>query len=369
MAYSIKAMSCTVKVALGPRSYEIQIGFGILNRIGEVCRQMNLGPVALVISDSHVDLQYGQRVEKALEDKGFVVHREVVPAGESSKSPEQLLALYGRAVKAGLGRDGFVVALGGGVIGDLAGFFAATYLRGLPFVQVPTSLLAMVDSSVGGKTGINLVSGKNLVGAFHQPVGVLADVETLRTLPRREFVSGMAEVIKYGVIRDADFFAEIEKHASAALKPNWDGWAAWIARCCEIKADIVSRDERESGLRAVLNFGHTLGHALEQVTGYSKWLHGEAVAIGMAYAARVSSRVMNFPIQDVERIVGLLSRVGLPTKASNGDWDAVRRAMSVDKKVRGATIRWVLVKQIGEVAFGCEVAEEILREAWEECSG
>lgn len=366
MAYSIKTMSITVKVALGPRSYEIRIGFGLLNRIGEVCRQLNLGPMALVISDSHVDLQYGQRIERALEDNGFIVHREVVPAGESSKSPEQLLALYGRAVKAGLGRDGFVVALGGGVVGDLAGFFAATYLRGVTFVQVPTSLLAMVDSCVGGKTGINLTSGKNLVGAFYQPAGVLADVDTLRTLPRREFISGMAEVIKYGIIRDTNFFAEIEKHADAGLKPGWEGSAAWIARCCEIKADVVSRDERESGLRAILNFGHTLGHALEQVTGYSKWLHGEAVAIGMAYAAQVSTRVMNFPQQDAERIVALLNRVGLPTKASNGDWEAVRRAMSVDKKVRSSKVRWVLVKRIGEVEPGCEVGEEVLREVWED---
>lgn len=362
-------MASVVKVELGPRSYQIRIGAGLLDELGKLCRELNLGPMCLVVSDSHVDLQYGERAERRLQDSGFVVHRAVVPAGEASKSPERLLSLYGRAVKAGLGRDGFAVALGGGVVGDLAGFFAATYLRGIPFVQVPTSLMAMVDSSVGGKTGINLAAGKNLVGAFHQPIAVVVDVETLRTLPRREFVSGLAEVVKYGIIRDAALFETVEREAESVGKYNWEGLPALIARCCEIKADVVGHDEREGGLRAILNFGHTLGHALEQVTGYSRWLHGEAVAIGMVYAARLSAATVGLPPSDAERIEKLLVKLGLPVKPEHANWEDVRRAMSADKKTRGAQLRFVLAKKIGEAVYGCEVPEETLKQTWSEMVG
>jgi 3-dehydroquinate synthase len=359
-------MATVVKVELGPRSYEIRIGPGLLDELGRLCRDAQLGPVCLVVSDSHVDLQYGERAERRLADAGFVVHRVVVPAGETSKSPERLLALYGRAVKAGLGRDGFAVALGGGVVGDLAGFFAATYLRGIPFVQVPTSLMAMVDSSVGGKTGINLTAGKNLVGAFHQPAVVLIDVDTLKSLPRREFVSGLAEVVKYGIIRDAALFEKLEREAEQAAKYEWKDWPDTIATCCRIKADVVSQDERESGLRAILNFGHTLGHALEQVTGYSRWLHGEAVAIGMVFAARLSSRVLGAPRDEMDRIERLLARLGLPVRPERCGWNDVRHAMAADKKTRAAQLRFVLARRIGEVVHGCEVGEEALRETWAE---
>lgn len=357
-------MPTVVRVELGARSYEIRIGSGLLDELGRVCRSLQLGPTCIIVSDSHVDLQYGERAERRLEEAGFIVHRVVVPAGETSKSPERLLALYGRAVKAGLGRDGFAVALGGGVVGDLAGFFAATYLRGIPFVQVPTSLMAMVDSSVGGKTGINLTAGKNLVGAFHQPACVVIDVDTLKTLPRREFISGLAEVVKYGVIRDAVLFEKLEHEADAVVQYSWKDWPETIARCCQIKADVVAQDERESGLRAILNFGHTFGHALEQVTAYSRWLHGEAVAVGMVFAARLSARVLGTPRDDVERVVRLLSRLGLPVSPDKGDWDALRRAMAADKKTRAAQLQFVLMRKIGDVVYRCAVSEETLRETW-----
>jgi 3-dehydroquinate synthase len=258
-----------------------------------------------------------------------------------------------------LERKSFVVALGGGVVGDLAGFVAASYLRGIPFVQVPTTLLAQVDSSVGGKTGINLKAGKNLVGAFYQPKLVLCDLATLDTLPERELRAGMSEVIKYGVIYDALFFRRLEQQIEAALNRDPATLAKIIARCCAIKADVVSQDETESGLRAILNFGHTIGHALEAISGYGKYLHGEAISVGQVLAARLSRRILGLPGSDVERIRALLERTGLPVEAklSGAQKQKLLAAMKLDKKVSQGEIKFVLARQIGKVEFGCRVPE------------
>jgi len=246
------------------------------------------------------------------------------------------------------------VALGGGVVGDLAGFVAATYLRGIPFVQVPTSLLAQVDSSVGGKTGVNLKSGKNLVGAFYQPRLVLCDQDTFKTLPKREYLSGLAEVFKYGIIYDATFFARLERDLPKLLKRDPATLADIVARCCEIKADVVGQDETEGGLRAILNFGHTIGHAIENSSGYGTFLHGEAIAIGQVAAGELSARRLGLPAEDVERIRRLFMRAGLPVTIA---LNAVRRkkllaAMLLDKKVSGGEVKFVLAEKIGKVAWG-----------------
>ena len=364
MTYSLDPMSAEVSVNVGARSYPILIGHALLPSLGAACRNAGLDGACLLVSDSHVDLIYGDVATRSLKSGGFAVSRAVVPAGEESKSGERLFALYGRAIAAGLDRQGFVVALGGGVVGDLAGYLAASYLRGIRCVQVPTSLLAMVDSSVGGKTGINLPQGKNLVGAFHQPTLVVADTATLKTLPSREYVSGLAEVVKYGVIRDAGFFALLEEHKDFLRTAGCERLEAVIARCCELKAEVVSLDEREAGLRAILNFGHTLGHALETVMGYGHFLHGEAVAMGMAFAARVSVRQSGLPEQECARILALLEGLGLPVSAPECEWRAVRAAMAVDKKSRSRLPRFVLAERIGTVRHGCEVPEQVLEEVW-----
>ncbi len=360
-------MARIVKVELGARSYEIRIAAQSLGQLGALCAGLGLGRNCLLVSDSHVDPLYGPVVEASLKGAGFAVARAIVPAGEAAKSESELFHLYDKALAAGLDRQSFVVALGGGVVGDLAGYVAASFLRGIHLVQVPTSLLAMVDSSVGGKTGINLPQGKNLVGAFHQPVLVLTDADTLKTLPRREYISGLAEVVKYGVIRDAAFFAELEKHSAALTASDPGVLESVIARCCEIKADVVHLDEREGGLRAILNFGHTLGHAIEQATGYGLFLHGEAVAMGMAFACRLSVAVKEFPQADCARVVDLLAKLGLPVGMPAVNWVDVRRAMRVDKKAVGRGLRFVLAGKLGQSVPGCEVPDDALRDTWDSC--
>lgn len=359
-------MSCKLKVDLGARSYEIRIGEGLLDQLGSLCRDLDLGPRVLVVSDTHVNPLYGGRVETSLAQAGFAVGRTAVPSGEASKCEAMLFRLYDEALACGLDRKSFVVALGGGVVGDLAGFLAATWLRGIRYVQVPTSLLAMVDSSVGGKTGIDLPRGKNLVGCFHQPSLVLTDVATLRTLPDREYVSGLAEVVKYGVIRDRSFFEELERNRERLKEKDSAFLESVIAHCCRIKAEIVRLDERERTLRAILNFGHTLGHALEQVTGYGHYLHGEAVALGMMFAARLSVRLAGLPPGEAERLIRLLRDLGLPGDWPEVEWDRVRRAMEVDKKCRAGELRFVLAEQLGQVRAGCDVPEVLLEEVWNE---
>jgi 3-dehydroquinate synthase len=359
-----------VPVFLNDRSYAIRIESGALDRMGEACRGAGLAGRAVMVTDSVVRPLYSARVEASLRTAGFAVHTLEVPAGEASKDWTRLVGLYEGARAAGLDRHGFVVALGGGVVGDLAGFFAASWLRGVDFVQVPTTLLAMVDSSVGGKTGINLPCGKNLVGAFHQPRLVWADPDTLRTLPPGEFTAGMAEVIKYGAIADAALLAELEACADAIRALEAAALEPIIARCCALKAEVVAEDEREGGRRAILNFGHTLGHAIEAWAGYGGVRHGEAVGIGMAFAARVSVSATGLPPEGAAAIDRALDRHGLPRRAPAGlTWARARAGMTVDKKTVGGRLKWVLLPRLGAALPGCEVEEAVLEEAWRYVGG
>src|SRR6266478_4644580 len=284
-----------VKVPLGDRSYRILIGRGLLSRLGVECSRLQLGRRCAIISDRNVAPRFSKIVQRSLEKAGLQSFLITVPAGETAKSMKTLQSCYDQLAKHRLERNSFIIALGGGVVGDVAGFVAASYLRGIAFVQAPTTLLAQVDSSVGGKVGVNLKAGKNLVGAFYQPRLVLCDLQTLRSLPQRQFRSGLAEVIKYGIIYDAGFFTKLEQNLAKLFKQEPEMLAHVVARCCEIKAEVVGQDEKESGLRAILNFGHTIGHAIEAISGYGAFLHGEAISIGQVAAARLSARGLGLP--------------------------------------------------------------------------
>ena len=353
-----------VQVPLGNRSYTIRVGDGLLSRLGTECAQLKLGRRCAVIADSNAGRHFAKAVLKSLSTSGFEPVLITVPAGEKSKRIAVVEKCCDQLAAHRLERSSFIVALGGGVVGDLAGFVAATYLRGIPFVQVPTTLLAQVDSSVGGKTGVNLKSGKNLVGAFYQPQLVLCDLETLKTLPKREFISGLAEIIKYGIIYDAILFAQLERDLPKLLQRDAATLRNVIARCCEIKADVVGQDETEGGLRAILNFGHTIGHAIENSSGYGKLLHGEAIAIGQVAAAKLSHKILDLPSGDAERIEKLFARAGLPVKLK---LNSVQRkklfaAMKLDKKVSAGEIKFVLAKKMGRVIWGQRVSETQIRE-------
>ena len=352
----------TVSVPLGQRRYAIKIGPGLLARLGGECARLRLGMRCAIITDTNVGRRYARRTFDALAAEGFSPSLIVVPAGETAKSLKTVQACYDRLATHRIERKSFIVALGGGVVGDLAGFVAATYLRGIAFVQVPTTLLAQVDSSVGGKVGVNLKAGKNLVGAFYQPRLVLADLDTLATLPEREYCAGLAEVIKYGIIFDANLFARLERDLPKLLRRDAGTLAAIVARCCQIKADVVRRDETEGSLRAILNFGHTIGHAIENISGYGKYLHGEAIAIGQVAAARLSGALAGLPPAHAERIRSLFERAGLPTAIHLNR--ARRRklfaAMKLDKKVSGGEIKFVLARKIGKVEFGRNVPAEAI---------
>ncbi len=359
-----------VTVELGRRSYPIIIGSGVLDDLGRACAEAGLAGRALIVTDSSVRPLHAARAEASLRAAGISIQTLDVPAGESSKDWTHLASVCEAALAAGLDRRGFIVALGGGVVGDLAGFAAAVWLRGIAFVQVPTTLLAMVDSSVGGKTGINLPGGKNLIGAFHQPRLVIADLDTLRTLPAREFASGMAEVIKYGWIRDADLLETVERDAPRLRSLDPAALEAIVARCCAIKADVVTRDEREGGLRAILNFGHTFGHALEACAGYGALLHGEAVAIGMVFAARLSERLAGLAPGSTEVLERQLRAFDLPVRAPRGtDGARLRAAMAADKKSSAGQVRWVLASAPGQATPGHVAPDEAREEAWRYVSG
>jgi 3-dehydroquinate synthase len=351
-----------VRVHLGSRSYDIQIGSGLLDGLGQQCSRLGLGTRCAVITDRHVAPRYGNQVCKALEQAGFQPFLITVPAGETAKSLKTVQACYDKLAANRLERKSFIVALGGGVVGDLAGFVAATYLRGIPFVQVPTTLLGQVDSSVGGKVGVNLKAGKNLVGAFYQPRLVLCDLVTLKSLPKRELRAGMAEVIKYGIIYDARLFDDLERKMKQLLAGDAKMLEPIIARCGEIKAEVAGQDETETGLRAILNFGHTIGHALEAISHYGKYLHGEAISIGQVAAARLSGMVLGLAESDVERIKNLFETAGLPTelKLTTAQRKKLLEAMQLDKKVAAGEIKFVLAKEIGKVSFGQKVPKELL---------
>lgn len=353
-----------VKVPLGRRSYQIQIGAGLLKQLGKECARLKLGRRCAIISDRNVAPLYAKRAAGSLEQTGFNPFLLTVPAGETAKRLKTVHICYDRLAAHRLERNSFIVALGGGVVGDLAGFIAATYLRGVPFVQVPTTLLAQVDSSVGGKVGVNLKAGKNLVGAFYQPRLVLCDLTTLESLPVREYRSGLAEVIKYGIIRDQALFRRLESDMEKLLRRDPKTLAEIIARCCQIKAEVVGADEAEGGLRAILNFGHTVGHALEAISHYDKYLHGEAIAIGQVAAAQLSRTLLGLPDIEVGRIAELLGRAGLPTELDlpAAQKPKLLRVMALDKKVRDGEVKFVLARKIGKVEIGRRVPNDVLHQ-------
>jgi 3-dehydroquinate synthase len=351
-----------VSVQLGNRSYAIKIAPGLLQKLGGECARLNLGDRCAIITDNNVGKKFAKPAYDSLLKNGFEPALITIPAGENSKSLKCVQFCYDQLAAQRLERKSFIVALGGGVVGDLAGFVAATYLRGIDFVQAPTTLLAQVDSSVGGKTGVNLRAGKNLAGAFYQPRLVLCDLETLETLPEREFRAGLAEVIKYGIIFDTKLFAQLERDLPKVLKRQPKTLEQIIARCCEIKAEIVSKDEAESGLRAILNFGHTIGHAIENSFGYGKFLHGEAISIGQVAAAKLSQKILGLPQCDVQRIENLFQRAGLPVKIklNSAQRKKLFAAMKLDKKVSAGEIRFVLAKKIGKVVWGQKVSTGLI---------
>ncbi|HTX22126.1 MAG TPA: 3-dehydroquinate synthase [Candidatus Aquilonibacter sp.] len=354
-----------VPVQLGNRSYEIKIAPGLLQKLGGECARLGFGDHCAIVTDTNVGKKFAEPAYESLVKAGFEPSLITLPSGETAKSLRIVQSCYDQLAEQRLERKSFLVALGGGVVGDLAGFVAATYLRGIPFVQVPTTLLAQVDSSVGGKTGVNLRAGKNLVGAFYQPRLVLCDLDTLKTLPEREFRAGLAEVVKYGIIYDAKLFARLERDLPKILKRDQEVLALVIARCCEIKAEVVGKDETESGLRAILNFGHTIGHAIENSSGYGKFLHGEAISIGQVAAAKLSQRILGLPQRDVGRIENLFQRAGLPTEIQLNSIQGKKlfAAMRLDKKVSGGEIKFVLAEKIGRVVWGQNISTSLIEEA------
>ena len=355
----------SVRVNLGERSYRILIQHGLIAEAGETIYSCAAGNHAVIITNATVAPLYLSAVKKSLEDALFHVDSIEIPDGEEYKTLSWMEQIYDRLVCCNLDRTSPIIALGGGVIGDMAGFAAATFLRGVPLVQIPTTLLSQVDSSVGGKTGVNLPQGKNMVGAFYQPRLVLIDPVVLKTLDIRELRTGMAEVIKYSVIQDRDFFYFLQNNIASAYALDETILFRIITTCCTIKAAITAQDEHESGLRAILNFGHTIGHAIETLTGYSRFKHGEAVSMGMAAAARLSA-VWGYCTQDAcNNLITLLEAAGLPIQLPSMERDSFLAAIQKDKKRARGTIRLVLMKSIGEV-FIEEIAMEKLASAFQE---
>jgi 3-dehydroquinate synthase len=359
------AAPSTIRVALGERSYDVVIGEGLFDRADALVRPVLGRPAVFVVTDDHVAARHADRLEAALARGGIATARRiVVPAGEASKSFDQLGRLLDALLEAGCERNDTIIALGGGVIGDLAGFAAAILRRGVAYIQVPTTLLAQVDSSVGGKTAVDSPRGKNLIGAFHQPRLVLADIDTLATLPARELRAGYAEVVKYGLLGDAAFFAWLENHGAAALAGDTAARRHMVATSCATKARIVAADERETGDRALLNLGHTFGHALETAAGHGDaLLHGEAVAIGMALAFTLSARLGLAPAEDAARVIRHLAASGLPTAmagAARDGWTGQRLAAIIaqDKKVRDGRPTLVLARGIGRAFLSRDVPLE-----------
>jgi 3-dehydroquinate synthase len=352
----------TVRVELGARSYDVVVGVDVLDTIGGRMAALGFRGRCGLVTNDRVGALYRGRVERSLALAGMTPVVVQIPDGEEHKTLATLSGMFDTLLRAGIERGTPLVALGGGVVGDVTGFAAATLLRGLPIVQAPTTLLAQVDAAIGGKTAIDHPVGKNLIGAFHQPRLVVADVGVLGTLPRRELLAGLAEVVKYGVIGDAKLFAGLERDPSAVLTLDPTAFVPIVAACGRQKAAVVAADEREErGERAVLNFGHTIGHALEAVTGYGRFLHGEAVAIGMVAAARVSAGLGLCDTATVDRIAGLLGRLGLPVAIPNDvPIAALGAAMRADKKSVDGRIRFIAVEQVGRVTFASLTAQDIV---------
>jgi 3-dehydroquinate synthase len=342
----------TLKVDLADRSYPIHIGAGLLVRC-ELIDEVMPRKRVVVVTDTTVEALYLDPLVAGLSKQGIQSVSIVIPTGEAHKNWQTLNTIFDRLIESRCERGTTIIALGGGVVGDIAGFAAAVYQRGVPFVQIPTTLLAQVDSSVGGKTAINHASGKNMIGAFYQPRVVIADTDTLSTLPQRELAAGLAEVIKYGLIRDRTFLDWLDLNMERLVEREPEALAYAIEHSCRMKAEVVELDEHESGLRAQLNFGHTFGHAIEAGTGYGTWLHGEAVAAGMVLAAQLSRRMGFLSSDDVGLVNQLLTRAGLPTKAPNLGSKRYLDLMGHDKKVQGGRLQFILLQKLG-----CAVVSE-----------
>lgn len=344
-----------VRVELGPRSYDIFIGENWWRKLPDFLASISRRSPAIMITDKNVFSLYGMQYLDLIRQAGFQVEPAIIPGGEDCKNLATCTLIYEQMVTAGLDRGSTVFALGGGIVGDVAGFVAATYMRGIPYIQIPTTLLAQVDSSVGGKTGVNLPLGKNLVGAFHQPSLVFVEVDFLDTLPEREYLTGLAEVIKYGIIWDLEFFIYLEENLARIKAQDKDCLQYIISRCCEIKAQVVAQDETEKGVRAMLNLGHTFGHALEALTLYERYTHGEAVAIGTICAARLSQSLGLLSGSEVSRIEQLFEAVGLPTRFENLDPLAIVAQMYRDKKQVGGRLQLVLPESVGK----CRIVDQV----------
>lgn len=358
-----------ITVALGDRSYPILIGRGILERLPELLERAGAKGVVAIMTDTNVAPLYGPAVAGWIEKAGLRSIECLMPAGEEHKRIARIEEACGAFLEGGLDRSSIVIALGGGVVGDTAGFAAASFMRGIPYIQVPTTIVAQVDSSVGGKTGVNHPSAKNVIGAFHQPSAVLIDLELLSTLPDRELRAGLAEVIKHGVIADAALFAYMESNAEAILAKDLDALVYPVRRSCEIKSAIVAADERELGVRANLNYGHTFGHAIEAVTHYGTFLHGEAISIGMQAAVVLACDLGLVDQAFVDRQRACLEAYGLPTAWTELPVDDTFQSMKRDKKVRSGTMKFILPDRMGHVVHRTDVTEEQTRAALEAVKG
>lgn len=349
-----------IRVSLGKLSYPIFIGKEIIKTLpSNLKKYLDLQNI-IILTNPKIKKLYQKKIDPLLKNK-LTYNWLTIPEGENYKNLKTVEKIYHRLLALGANRKTGLIALGGGVIGDIAGFVAATYMRGIPYIQIPTTLLAQVDSSVGGKTGVDLPEGKNLVGAFYQPRFVLTDTDFLNTLPKREFLCGLSEVVKYGIIWDARLFSFIENNRQKILDHHPASLEKIIARACQIKAHIVSKDEKEAGLRALLNFGHTLGHAIEVLSGYKKIHHGEAVARGMVYAAGLSSRLGLCLPQEVDRIKNLLEQIGLPIQPPSYSRHAYQKAVAKDKKSVGKKINFIALKKLGKAVIHPLTSREIVR--------
>lgn len=352
----------TLNVSLGERSYPIYIGLGLLKK-PELFKPWITGKSVFVVTNTTVGPLYSKTLIQTISGDAKSVHEIALPDGESYKDWATLQKIFDALLTHGADRKSMLIALGGGVIGDMVGFAAASFMRGIQFIQVPTTLLAQVDSSVGGKTGINHPLGKNMIGAFHQPVAVIADLDTLKSLPPRELSAGLAEVIKHGAIADAEFFNWIEAHRQELLNCDSGVMSHAVERSCEIKSAVVAADEKESGIRAILNFGHTFGHAIESGLGYGEWLHGEAVGCGMVMAADLSSRLGYLKTEEVSRIKKLIAAMGLPDCAPKLGNNRFFDLMRIDKKSEGGEIRYITLEKIGKAkieAVDDAIVEQVL---------
>ena len=350
-----------VFVDLGANSYEIFIGENILNGVAEFISTKNFTNKILIVTQEQIFDAHGKFLIENLDSQKISYTIAKIPEGETSKSLQEAEKIFTRAIEFGLDRKSVVIAFGGGVVGDLGGFVAATFMRGINLIQIPTTLLAQVDSSVGGKTAVNHALGKNLIGAFHQPKAVFIDLNFLKTLPKREIKSGLGEIVKYGVISDEKFFSYLENNAEKILQRDLKVLAKIIKRSCEIKAKVVSADEKEAGLRRILNFGHTLAHAVEEETNYKKFRHGEAVAIGMIGAARISHELDKISSENVQRLENLLKKFGMVTNCAGLDAEKLYNVTFRDKKTVGGVVNWVLMKNFGEVEICGDIPAEIIK--------